>query len=128
MRLVDLTPEFVAMVAHAVAAVALDGQSVKVVIGRDTRGSGAVIRDIFKDVLSVGGVVVIDAGILPTAALAFLVSDLSCHMGIMITASHNTAEWNGIKLFNKDGKKVMHKEIEAIEREMDRILNNQVQA
>jgi len=127
MKLTDMSEEFVVGVAQGVAA-PLRVKGASVVIGCDTRSSCRWISDVFKDVFLKNGIKVIDVGIVPTAALSFLVADLSCALGVMITASHNTAEWNGIKIFNSEGKKLMQGEIEGIEREMDRVFSNHVRA
>ena len=76
-----------------------------VIIGRDTRVSGPWIESALTKGLMTGGVNVIHAGVLPTGALSIAVADTSAAMGIMITASHNPAEDNGIKILNASGHK-----------------------
>ncbi len=77
-----------------------------VLIGKDTRVSG----DMFESALSAGilamGGNVIKLGVLPTPAVAFLVKKYEAAAGIMISASHNPYEYNGIKFFNDEGFKL----------------------
>lgn len=84
-----------------------------VVIARDTRHSGEEISRIIRDIVQKHGLQVMDFGILPTAALACAVLDTGAYIGIMITASHNPATDNGIKLFNQHGEKFTPQEKES---------------
>ncbi len=88
------------------AMISLLSERKKVVIARDTRDSGVWITNILKNTLTRHGVHVVDCGILPTAALACVVVDESSDLGIVITASHNPWEDNGIKVFNAKGGKL----------------------
>jgi len=76
-----------------------------VVIGRDTRMSGPALFDGLTQGFNQCGVHVLDAGILPTPAIAQNVLEQSTDLGIAITASHNPAKDNGIKLFDRNGCK-----------------------
>jgi phosphoglucosamine mutase len=92
-------------------------------IGRDTRISGDMLEDALSSgILSMGGDV-IKAGVIPTPAVAHLVKDYKADAGVVISASHNPFEYNGIKFFNGGGFKLddaIEDEIEAIlEREKD---------
>ena len=87
----------------------------RVVIGKDTRLSGYL----FEPALTAGfismGMDVILVGPLPTPALPMLIRSLRADMGVMITASHNTFEYNGLKFFDSKGLKinrVLEKQIE----------------
>ena len=72
----------------------------RIFVGRDTRGSGPVLEEAFaRGVASAGGNAVL-AGVLPTPAVALLALDL----GAVISASHNPPEYNGVKLFDGDGR------------------------
>lgn len=88
-----------------------------VLIGKDTRISGDMLEDsLSSGVLSMGGNV-IKVGVLPTPAIAFLVRYLHADAGVVISASHNSFEHNGIKFFNSDGFKLdddLEEEIEDI--------------
>jgi len=74
-------------------------------LGRDTRGSGPWIAKAFAEGAASQGVEIRDAGIISTPSLAFLVPRRKALGGAMISASHNPAEFNGIKLFNPRGRK-----------------------
>ncbi|MDR1953365.1 MAG: phosphoglucosamine mutase [Clostridiales Family XIII bacterium] len=77
-----------------------------VIIGKDTRISGDMLEEsLSAGVLAMGGHVV-KAGVIPTPAIAYLVRELGADCGAVISASHNSFEYNGIKFFNKDGYKL----------------------
>ena len=87
----------------------------RVLIGRDTRGSGPELEDAFaRGVASAGGNAVL-AGVLPTPAVALLALDL----GAVISASHNPPEYNGVKLFDAEGRKLTDAAEEEIEALLD---------
>lgn len=72
----------------------------KVLLGRDSRKSGPIIKDIAVEVLTRAGFEVVDAGIIPTPTIIFLTRTTPFDGAIMITASHNPPEYNGIKFMN----------------------------
>lgn len=77
-----------------------------IVIGKDTRVSGDMLENaLTAGILAVGGNV-IKAGVIPTPAVAYLARHYGADAGIVISASHNTFEYNGIKFFNGDGFKL----------------------
>lgn len=76
-----------------------------ILIGRDTRESGDSILRLFREGLS-DRTELFDAGIVTTPAISFLTSKGGFDLGVMISASHNPAEYNGIKFFTRDGKKM----------------------
>ena len=88
-----------------------------IVIGKDTRISGDMLENaLTAGILAVGGNV-IKAGVIPTPAVAYLAKYYDADAGIVISASHNTFEYNGIKFFNGEGYKLdddLEKEIEDI--------------
>lgn len=94
----ELTPDFCRQVAQAMA-VTLAPHS-KVCIATDTRVSREMLKSAIASGLCSSGVDVTDLGILPTSTLAFLTGNAGFDAGVMITASHNPPEYNGIKLFN----------------------------
>lgn len=107
----DLTVELSLALAQAAARVlgasARElGRKPTAVLGRDPRVSGEFIGAAVAAGLASGGVDVYDAGVLPTPATAFLVSDLHADFGVMISASHNPAPDNGIKFFAAGGLKL----------------------
>jgi phosphoglucosamine mutase len=83
----------------------VDGKG-KVIIGRDTRASGPAIQSALEKGLLGQGVGVMDVGIAPTPAIALLCALWECELAIVISASHNPADHNGIKLFASNGLKV----------------------
>ena len=84
-------------------------------IGRDTRGSGPDLEEAFAEgVASAGGNAVL-AGVLPTPAVALLALDL----GVVISASHNPPQYNGVKFFDADGRKLSDASEEEIEALLD---------
>ena len=77
-----------------------------IVIGKDTRVSGDMLENaLTAGILAVGGNV-IKAGIISTPAIAYLTRYYGADAGIVISASHNTFEYNGIKFFNSEGYKL----------------------
>jgi phosphoglucosamine mutase len=87
----------------------------RVFVGRDTRGSGPELEEAFaRGVVEAGGNAVL-AGVLPTPAVALLALDL----GVVISASHNPPEYNGVKFFDKDGSKLTDDQEERIEALLD---------
>ena len=77
----------------------------RVVMMRDTRASGYMIEGALRAGLLSAGVNVLTADVLPTPACSFLVKALGCTCGIVVSASHNPNEYNGIKLFDAEGFK-----------------------
>ncbi len=108
----DLTPELVERLGRA-ATLWCDGGAV--FVGRDTRASGRELERAFASgVASAGGNAVL-AGILPTPAVALLALDL----GAVVSASHNPPEYNGVKFFDADGRKLTDAAEEEIEALLD---------
>ena len=91
----------------------------KIVIGRDTRVSGEVLSFSVCLGAMLKGCKVVDVGIVPTPAISFFVKEMNFDYGVMITASHNSSEYNGIKIFDKNGCKISVKE----EKEFEKVLN-----
>jgi phosphoglucosamine mutase len=104
----DLTAELVERLGRAAT---LWSQGGRVFVGRDTRASGEQLEEAFaRGVVSAGGNAVL-AGVLPTPAVALLALDL----GAVISASHNPPEYNGVKLFDREGQKLTDAAEEDIE-------------
>ncbi len=74
-----------------------------VVLGRDTRPSGAMLRHAVLSGLMAAGCDVVDLGVVPTPTVAVMVEELGASGGICITASHNPIQWNALKFFHSDG-------------------------
>jgi phosphoglucosamine mutase len=107
-----LTADLVERLGKAAAAWCGRG---RVFVGRDTRASGPELEDAFADgIASAGGTAVL-AGVLPTPAVALLGLDL----GAIISASHNPPAYNGVKFFDRDGRKLTDAAEEEIEALLD---------
>lgn len=92
------------------------GKRLTAVVARDPRVSGEFLSAAVAAGLASSGVDVLDAGVLPTPATAFLIADIDADFGVMISASHNPAPDNGIKIFARGGVKlpdVVEERIEA---------------
>ena len=99
------------------------GEKPKILLARDTRPSGQMLcLAIASGICSAGGDVLF-ADILPTPAVAFLTVHLGASAGIMVTASHNPSEYNGIKIFGGDG----HKLCDELEDKIEAMLSRQSQ-
>lgn len=87
----------------------------KILIGKDTRRSGYMIENALVSALTSIGYDVVQVGPMPTPAIAFLTEDMRCDGGIMISASHNPFEDNGIKFFDRFGSKLTQEAEQEIE-------------
>ena len=83
-----------------------EGRKPRAIVARDPRISGEFLAAAVSAGLASSGIDVLDAGILPTPAAAFLVKDIRADFGVMISASHNHAADNGIKFFSFGGTKL----------------------
>ena len=88
----------------------------KILVGKDTRRSGYMIENAIVSGLTAIGYDVVQIGPMPTPAIAFLTEDMRCDAGIMISASHNSYEDNGIKFFDAHGDKLPSDVEEQIEK------------
>ena len=91
-----------------------------VVVGRDTRASGEMLESAIAAGLASNGIHVLLAGVVPTPAVAFLTTRYCASFGIVISASHNAFQDNGIKFFGATGYKLKNESEGAIESEYDR--------
>ena len=101
----------------------------KILVGKDTRRSGYMIENALVSGLTAVGYDVIQIGPMPTPAIAYLTESMRCDAGIMISASHNPFEDNGIKFFDNHGDKLSvscEKNIEDIFNDNDMMINGQV--
>jgi phosphoglucosamine mutase len=119
---VDLTPEAVLALGRAAARVL---PAAIFVVGRDTRRSGPMLQAALSAGLAAEGADVVDVGVLPTPAVAWLSAcrDLP---GAVISASHNPFADNGVKLFARGGAKLSEDEERAIEEAFERVLDPSV--
>ena len=118
----ELTPELARGLGRA-AVVVLGRHGAghpKLVVGRDTRESGEWLEDALTEGIREAGGDVVLAGVEPTPAVAFMTVDLGASSGVVISASHNPAEDNGIKFFARDGMKLPDRLEDEIEAELAR--------
>lgn len=116
----DLTPELAFKVGRAGAYVLSKGKKGKIVVGKDTRLSGDMLEAaLTAGILSIG-LDVISLGVVPTPAVAYLTRKYNALAGVVISASHNPVEYNGIKFFNEKGFKLS----DEIEDEIERLIEN----
>ncbi len=110
-----LIPEFATKLARAVCEVIEIGEEESVVIGLDTRVSGVMLEAAMTAGFLAEGVSVHHLGVVSTPVTAYMTRETNAAAGIMITASHNPYEDNGIKIFNDDGYKLSDEQEEEIE-------------
>jgi len=111
-----LTPELALKVGQAAGAHFRNGgHRHRVLIGKDTRRSGYMIEQALTAGFTSVGMDVVQVGPMPTPAVAMLTRELRADLGVMISASHNPYEDNGIKLFGPDGYKLSDSDEAAIE-------------
>ena len=120
---VDLTAELALDVAVAAAHILVESLGDKskrphAIVGQDSRASGEFLEAAVVAGLTSAGVDVYRVGVLPTPAIAFLVAESGADLGVMISASHNPAPDNGIKLFARGGEKLADSLEAAIEARM----------
>lgn len=116
----ELTPELAFKLGRAGGYVLTEQtEKPKVVIGRDTRISGTMLENaLIAGLLSIGAEVM-RLGVISTPGVAYLTKALSAHAGVMISASHNPVEDNGIKFFGPDGFKLSDEQENRIEEIID---------
>ncbi|HWQ38875.1 MAG TPA: phosphoglucosamine mutase [Burkholderiales bacterium] len=120
-----ITPDLVMHLGYAAGRVLAAGAELPpgehpaVLIGKDTRVSGYMLESALQAGLSAAGVDIYLAGPMPTPAVAYLTRALRLQAGIVISASHNPFEDNGIKFFSSDGNKLP----DATEQEIERLLD-----
>ena len=121
-----IVPEFVMQLGYAAGRVLArgnwhlkQGERPAVLIGKDTRISGYMLEAALQAGLSAAGVDSLRTGPMPTPAVAYLTRALRLQAGIVISASHNPYQDNGIKFFSSDGNKLPDETEAAIEAELD---------
>ncbi|MCI4327250.1 MAG: phosphoglucosamine mutase [Thermoplasmata archaeon] len=110
----DFSPVFIAEVAAATAEI-LGGEG-PVLIAQDFRTTSPGIARILAGVLSMDAVEVVELGAMPTPCLQYNVLALKARLGLMVTASHNPTDFNGIKFCGPEGLEITPEEEHAIER------------
>src|ERR1700740_3579982 len=115
-----MTPEIAMKVGMAAGRIFTRGEHRhRVVIGKDTRLSGYMVEPALVAGFTAVGMDVFQFGPLPSPAVAMLTRSLRADIGVMISASHNPFEDNGIKLFGADGYKLSDDIEAAIEAQVD---------
>jgi phosphoglucosamine mutase len=112
----DLTPDLAMGLGRAAAEPLSIGP---VLVGRDTRRSGAMLSSAFQAGVHSVGIDTVDVGIFPSGGIARLVADSDAVMGAVITASHNPAPDNGIKLLDGNGFKLADEAEDAIQARLE---------
>ncbi|MBN2551023.1 MAG: phosphoglucosamine mutase [Anaerolineales bacterium] len=114
-----LVPEFCLYLGQVAGAVLGEvKKSPTVVIGRDTRQSGQMLQEALTAGFLASGANVIDLGVVPTPGVAWILRSIGAEAGVVISASHNPPEQNGIKFFGNTGRKLPEDE----ERRMEQLL------
>jgi phosphomannomutase/phosphoglucomutase len=108
-----MTPELAQQLGRAIGA--YFGKGFRILVGRDARSGGAMIKSAVIAGLLGEGVKVYDADLIPTPGLQYNVKEGPFDGGVMITASHNPPEYNGIKVIGSDGIEIPHEDEEIIE-------------
>ena len=120
----EISCELAMKIGRATAMVLSNGKNkrLKVLVGTDTRKSADMLSSAISAGLCSVGCDVLLLGVVPTPAVAFLVKEYSYDAGIMISASHNPCEYNGIKIFRSNGYKLP----DAMEEEIEKIILDEI--
>jgi phosphoglucosamine mutase len=102
----ELTPELAFRLGEAAGHFLGDHGRGRIVVGRDTRRSGQMLEAAFVAGVTSGGADALVCGVIPTPAVALLAREREVDGGVVISASHNPPEYNGIKFFSRDGFKL----------------------
>jgi len=126
----ELTAELAMKIGMGTAQVlANNKKKVKIIIGHDGRESADMLVSAIIAGLTSINVDVLDAGMIPTPAISYLVKYYKLDAGIMVTASHNPYEYNGIKIFDENGYKLpdeLEDDIEAYVRKENKNCNTKI--
>ena len=118
-----LVPEFVTRLGYAAGVVlSRKASHPSFVIGRDTRQSGEMLQSALTTGLLASGATVVDLGVITTPGVAFMVRKMNAEAGIVISASHNPVNENGIKFFNEQALKLS----EDVELEIEALLSDPI--
>ena len=115
----DITYDLAQKIGFAFGCINNDTE--QVLVGRDTRVSGDLLLKALSSGLNHSGKKVINIGICPTPAIPFLIKKFKIYSGIMISASHNPPEYNGIKIFDHFGNKINKNKERQIESYLNKI-------
>ncbi len=117
-----ITPDFVLKLGWAAGKVLARDGSKKVIIGKDTRISGYMLESALEAGLAAAGLSAAFTGPMPTPAIAYLTRTFRAEAGVVISASHNPYDDNGIKFFSTEGKKLPDAVEAAIEAELEKAI------
>ena len=115
----EITYDLAQKIGYAFGCINNDTE--QVLVGRDTRVSGDLLLKALSSGLNHSGKKVINIGICPTPAIPFLIKKFKIYSGIMISASHNPPEYNGIKIFDHFGNKINKNKERQIESYLNKI-------
>jgi phosphoglucosamine mutase len=125
-----ITPEFMLKLGWAAGKVFSKDKSGKILIGKDTRISGYMIESVLEAGLAAAGENILLVGPIPTPGIAYLTRTFHAQAGIVVSASHNPFDDNGIKFFSGEGKKLpddIEFEIESyLEKEMTTVSSDKL--
>lgn len=117
-----ITPDFVLRLGWAAGKVLARHGSKQIIIGKDTRISGYMLESALEAGLAAAGLSAAFTGPMPTPAIAYLTRTFRAEAGIVISASHNPFDDNGIKFFSTEGTKLPDDVEAAIEQEMEKTI------
>ncbi len=115
----EITYDLAQKIGYAFGCINNDTE--QILVGRDTRVSGDLLLKALSSGLNHSGKKVINIGICPTPAIPFLIKKFKIYSGIMISASHNPPEYNGIKIFDHFGNKINKNKERQIESYLNKI-------
>lgn len=115
-KVTKLSPEFVTQVGMAISEAICKNSGADVFLARDARLTGPMLENAIAAGVVAGGCNIIKKGIIPTPALAYHTHKMKSPAGIMLTASHNPPEYNGIKVFDTTSMGLSPKDEEKIEK------------
>jgi phosphoglucosamine mutase len=118
-----ITPDFMLKLGWAVGKVFSQKKQAKVLIGKDTRISGYMFESALEAGLAAAGVNVLLVGPIPTPGIAYLTRTFHADAGIVVSASHNPYEDNGVKFFSSEGKKLSDEIELLIEAKLDEAMH-----
>ncbi|MBT7188518.1 phosphoglucosamine mutase, partial [Candidatus Bathyarchaeota archaeon] len=109
----DITTTLAQRVGAAIATMNQGGQ---IVVGYDARMSGPMLEMALSSGLNAAGADVIQVGLVPTPVTAWMIGETGSDAGVEVTASHNPPQYNGLKVFNREGMSLTIKEQLATEK------------
>jgi phosphoglucosamine mutase len=118
-----LTVDFIIKLGWVLGSRLIGFQGGRVLVARDTRVSGDMMQSALVAGLMSSGVTVVDGGVQPTPAVSYLTHTMGFDMGVMVSASHNSSEYNGFKFFGSNGYKFSDAQEIEVETYLDKDTN-----